>query len=464
MKDLFESEHPEFGAWPLDRTDVKEDAIRWASVKIKSGGTDIPATPAEDEVETQIMDLARLELSHAAAEHHAQEGEIATLRDRVSIASDAPEQALTKLLNRIVTTHRQHSSSAVDLDATRLAADVAVSAEATRHGLTRPPQPDTSGTIVGYAIGFIGVEALVTAMTFLGQTGSSGAAAAVGLALVAATSNIGLGGYLMGSVMLPRTQKRNSSGAMAWLFRGLCVLSVAWIIITNFLLGHFRASSGNFAEALVSFLRNPLNVGDMTGLLLAGFGLVLASAWCVKFYGSQDPHLRYGELGQRLTQAQDAVRHNQADYAEDVRSFADDALEELDDIADDAATGAGLATDMLAASKTFAQQFEEQQRSLAASTNEMVMYRRSVLREMLNPHGLSPNYLNQPIDVSDLTRPMTDVDAIAEQTAELVSNAKAVVDAARAAREKVEKIVSQALSMPFGTTIHPPLQIGGQNV
>lgn len=464
MKDLFANGNPEFSVWPPDRAALKEDAIRWASVKIRAGGTDLPATPDEDEVEAQIVDLARLELSQAAAEHHAKEGEIATLRDRVAITTDAPEQALTKLLNRIVSAHHQHSSSATELDAARLAADVAVSAEATRHGLTRPPQPDTSGTIVGYAIGFIGVEALVTAMTFLGQTGSSGAAAAVGLALVAATSNIGLGGYLMGSVMLPRAQKRNSSPAMAWLFRILCVLSVAWIVITNFLLGHFRASSGDFAEAFVSFLRNPLNVGDMTGLLLSGFGLVLASAWCVKFCASQDPYLRYGELGHRQTEAQDAVRKNQTDYAAHVRSFADDALEELDSIAEDAATGAGLATDMLAASKTFAQQFEEHQRSLAAATNEIVMYRRSVLREMLNPHGFSPEYLKQAVDISDLTRPMTDIDQIAVQTTQLVSDAKAVVGAARIAREKVEKIVSQALSVPFGTNIYPPLQIGGQNV
>ena len=169
-------------------------------------------------------------------------------------------------------------------------------------------------------------------------------------------------------------------------------------------------------------------------------------------------------MGQRHTEAQDAVRQNQADYTSHVRSFADDALEELDNIADDAATGASLATDMLTASKTFAQQFEEHQRSLAASTNELVMYRRSVLREMLNPHGLSPDYLNQAIDVGDLTRPMTDIDQIAAKTAQLVSDAKSVVGATREARENVEKIVSQALSMPFGSTIHPPLQIGGQNV
>lgn len=464
MRDLLTNREPNLHVWPPDREELKEDAIRWASVKIKAGGTDLPETPDEDEVEAQILELARLELSQAAAEHHAQEGEIATLRDRVAISSDAPEQALTKLLNRIVSAHRQHSSAATERDAARLAADVAVSAEATRHGLTRPPQPDTSGTIVGYAIGFIGVEALVTAMTFLGQTGSSGAAAAVGLALVAATSNIGLGGYLMGSVMLPRAQTQNSPPAVAWLFRVLSVLSAAWIVVTNFLLGHFRASSGDFAEAFVSFLSNPLNVGDMTGLLLAGFGLVLASAWCVKFYASQDPCLRYGELGQRQSEAQDAVRQNQADYSSLVRIFADDALEELDCIADDAVTGANLATDMLTASKMFAQQFEEHQRSLAASTNELVMYRRSVLREMLNPHGLSPNYLNQAIDVGDLTRPMTDIEQIAAKTAQLVSDAKSVVSAAREAREKVEEIVSQALSMPFGAMIHPPLQIGGQNV
>ncbi|GAA6176436.1 hypothetical protein [Sulfitobacter pacificus] len=464
MKDMTPESDLTIATWPPNRAQLKEHAIRWASIKIKSGAVDLPSSSAEDEVENQIADLARIELSHLAAEYKSSEGEVTALRDRIAISSDAPEQALTKLLNGVSAAHNHHSKVAAELDTVQLAAEVAVSAEASRHELTDPPQEDRSASIIGYALGFMGVEAVVTAMTFLGQTGSSGAAAAVGLALVAATSNIGLGGYLMGSEMLPRAQLKNSERTIAWLYRFLCLVAVVWIFMTNFLLGHFRAVGGDFAAAFAAFNKNPINVGDMTGLLLAGFGIVLAAMWCVKFYGAKDRFLHYGNLGKRVDEAKQAVRDNRGAYTNRVRALADDALTDLDDIAADASTGAGLATDMLSASKTFAHQFEEHQKSLAASTREVVMFRRSVLREMLSLHGISPQYLKHPVDVDDLTRPMTGFKEIEEKTGQLVTDAKMVVKAARAAGEKVEQIVAQALSMPFGTVIQPAIKIGVQDV
>lgn len=463
MKDLIDTDFTST-PWPPEKEVLKENAIRFASVVIKSGGDGVPTTPLEDEVETQLGDQARLHLSFMASDYQSGEGEVEAMRERIAISGDAPAQSLRKLLNGIATTHRHYSNSADELEADRLAAEVAVTGEETRSKHTRPPQPDTTANIIGYALGFMGVEALVTAMTFLGQTGSSGAAAAVGLAIVAAASNIGLGGYLMGSVVLPRTLRINSEPATAWMFRVIAVVSVIWIVMTNFLLAHFRASAGDFQIAFNSFLLNPINVGDMTGLLLAGFGLILASAWCVKFFYAQDRHLHYGALGERLTTAQDALRENEGAYADHIRELAEQALDELDEIADDAATGARLATDMFTTSQTLARQFEEEQQALAASASEAIIYRRSVLREMLSPYGLLPSYLAEPANVDELTRPIVDFDEISQKTDNLIKDAQAAISEAKEAREKVEKIVAQALSLPFGSAIYPATQIGGDHV
>lgn len=450
--------------WPNSQPKLKEDAIRYASVLLNAEEIDLPMTPDSDEVETRLVDETKRMIADASSRTSHDQGELDEVLSQIEMRTDAPEGALKSLLSDVAEQHRHHSNVAKDLETSERQAKVALTAEATRHGITRGPKRTTTSAIVGYAIGFAGVEALVTAASFLGQTGASGAAGAVGLALTAACTNIGLGGYLCGTVLIPRSLRQNSSAWTAWLYRALLTASITWLIAVNVLLGHFRAASGDFGVALSQFLANPLNVGDMTGLLLVGFGFILSAIWCLKFYASQDPYLEYGALGEDLESCRQSIADNRNAYIEGVQNRADEARGELDEAEEDAIAGHQVAREIRSRTAELNRRFSNDQDEILLKATETAMYRRSIIREMLSPHGRVPEYIAEPIDLTNLRRSTAGVDAQLAAETRTESQKDEVSVACTNARKDVESIVAQALAIPFGASIYPTSMLGGSYV
>lgn len=450
--------------WPQSQPALKEDAIRYAGVLLNRDEINLPCAAEDDEIEVRLESEAKRLLSEVNSGFSQEQQELREVQAQIEMRLDAAEGVKSGLLNGVIEEHQYYSAVDKELKVSERQANIALTAEKTRHELTRGPKPSTTSAVVGFAIGFAGVEALVTAASFIGQTGASGAAGAVGLALTAACTNIGLGGYLAGTVLIPRASLRNSKPATAWIYRFLLMLSVSWLVMINFLLGHFRATSGDFAAAFSQFADNPLNVGDMTGLLLVGFGFILSAIWCLKFYLSQDPYLEFGMLGEELRDVRRLRTTNRSTYNQAVRSRADDARAELDEAAEEAAAGHQLAREIKARTDDLVEDFEKGQEEILLKATETAMYRRAVLREMLSPHGAVPSYIAAPIDYSTLRLPPRSSEKELSFSERTEQQKIKIISDCTAAKDDIEKIVAQALSLPFDTTIYPSEMTGGQYV
>lgn len=450
--------------WPQSQPALKENAIRYAGVLLNRDDVDLPKLAEDDEIEVRLESETKRLLAEVSSGFTDEQHELSEIQAQIEMRTDAADGIKSALLNGVVENHQHHSGIDSELKASQRQANIALTAEKTRHELTRGPKPNTTSAVTGFAIGFAGVEALVTAASFIGQTGASGAAGAVGLALTAASTNIGLGGYLAGTVLIPRASRRNSTLATAWIYRLLLLVSVAWLVTINALLGHFRATSGDFGTAFTQFLNNPFNVGDMTGLLLIGFGFILSAIWCLKFYLSQDSYLEYGTLGNELCNFRNQITNNRSTYTQTIRDRADDAHAELDEAVEEAVAGHQIAREIKIRTDDLIGQFTKNQEEILLKATEIAMYRRSVLREMLSPHGTVPSYIAKPVDYSSLRHSPHTTDkqiSFAEQTE--IQKIKIISDCA-SAKDDIEKIVAQALSLPFGTTIYPNDMSGGHYV
>jgi hypothetical protein len=450
--------------WPQSQPALKENAIRYASVLLNRDKVDLPKSANDDEIEVRLESETKRLLAEIDSEYTGGKSELGEIQAQIEMRTDTTDGVKLAVINGVAEDYQYHSAIDADLKGTEREANIALTSEKTRHELTRGPKPNTTSGVTGFAIGFAGAEALVTAASFIGQTGVSGAAGAVGLALTAACTNIGLGGYLAGTVLIPRASRKNSSFAMAWLYRFLLLLSVAWLVTTNFLLGHFRATSGDFGAAFVQFLNSPLNVGDMTGLLLVGFGFILSAIWCLKFYLSQDSYLEYGALGEELRTVRENITNNRSAYTQAIRGRADEARDNLDEVVEEAVAGHQLARELKARTDDLISQHSKDQEEVLMKATETAMYRRSVLREMLSPHGDVPGYLATPVDYSNLRlapRTTENEAAFADQTEQ---QKIVIISTCTSAKDDIEKIVAQALSLPFGATIYPTSMTGGRYV
>lgn len=450
--------------WPNTQPALKEGAIRYASILLNRDEVDLPQTADEDEVETRLVDETKRLITERNADLACDERDLNSVLTQIEMPTDAAEGILKGLLNDVLEEHQHHSRVAKELEKAERQASISLTAEATRHEITRAPKPNKTASITGFAVGFTGVEALVTAASFVGQTGAGGAAAAVGLALSVACTNIGLGGYLAGTVLLPRASRKNSTFIVASIFQMMLAISVAWLVAINVLLGHFRASSGDFQSALAAFVTNPFNVGDMTGLLLIGFGFILSAIWCLKFYGSQDPYLEYGTLGEELRKLRSNLTDNHTSYTVAVRGHAEAAQSKLEEASEDAIAGHRLAREIKSRTDDLINKFSIAQEDVLLKATETAMYRRSVIREMLSPHGRLPSYIAKPIDLGYLRQPRFKQDKqVAFEKLVGEQKSKILTDCARA-KEDIERIVAQAFSLPFGASIYPADMLGGHYV
>ncbi|MEM6890775.1 MAG: hypothetical protein AAGA74_16245 [Pseudomonadota bacterium] len=450
--------------WPKSQPALKEDAIRYAGILLNRDEVDLPKSADDDEIEVRLESETKRLLAEIDSEYNMHRGELSEVQAQIEMRTDAADGIKSALVNGVVEDHQHHSAIDADLKVTERQASIALTAEKTRRELTRGPKPNTTSAVTGFAIGFAGVEALVTAASFIGQTGASGAAGAVGLALTAACTNIGLGGYLAGTVLIPRASRKNSSLATAWLYRLLLLMSVAWLVTINFLLGHFRATSGDFGAAFVQFLSNPLNVGDMTGLLLVGFGFILSAIWCLKFYVSQDSYLEYGSLGEELRSVRSQIINNRSTYTRAVRGRADDARDELNEAVEEAVAGHQLARELKTRADDLVVQQAKDQEEVLLKATETAIYRRSVLREMLSPLGDVPGYIATPVDYTDLRLSPRTAESEAAFAAQTEQAKIAIISTCTSAKDDIEKIVAQAISLSFGATIYPTSMTGGQYV
>jgi hypothetical protein len=136
----------------------------------------------------------------------------------------------------------------------------------------------------------------------------------------------------------------------------------------------------------------------------------------------------------------------------------------LDEAVEEAVAGHQLARELKARADDLISQHSKDQEEVLLKATETAMYRRSVLREMLSPHGDVPSYIAAPVDYDNLRLAPHTTEDEAAFAAQTEKQKIAIISTCTSAKDDIEKIVAQALSLPFGATIYPTSMTGGHYV
>lgn len=426
---------------------LKEDGISFATNIANSGiAANIPKSHKDDPTEVRLIEKAKAVVSERSHAYASTAEDLQKTRDLIEINDQAPVTELKCVENDLFEAHRAHSVRAKLLSQEIESTKVALTAESVRHKLTRNPILTTTSSIIALAVGFAFTEAVITALSFLGKVGEAGAASATGLALAIAANNIGGGGFILGSVVLPRCFSINSGTFAKYFFRLIAAMMLIWLVALNFMLGHFRSTAGDFKTAFSNMISNPFNVGDMTGLALTGFGLVLIAVWCLKFFTSQDVYLKFGRLGDRLAELNADFSQNNDDYADVLRMRADEGKALINEQVEDAIAGYRLAIETQAISEQLSVQFQEDQNQILATLQDVASYRRSAIRAVLSQHMAEPKYLDKPLDLNHLKRTPINLVDVNKQVDSIKMLKDSIILTAQKIIQQIEELVASAQS------------------
>lgn len=384
---------------------------------------------ASDQTESRFTEQAEYGISENFAQYHDVELSLQAMRDRIHIdADDLPrvcDSAKTDFADVFRSFSHQYSFTTSEYKKEA----VALSAVRVKWKPKREPLLDNTSTVALYAGIFAGVEALVVAASYLGQTGAvtGGAAPALALAITGAANNVGLGGYLLGSIILPGCLMANSERLNPWWARIGGLVLASWLLFINMLLSHYRVASGDFTVAIQNLFSKGFVFGDMVATLLFGFNALMVFFWAIKFYHSRDPIREYGRIGVIVRELEDHLHKLREAYPQKIRERADIAKLQMDEIVSDARNGVVLAKETLAKTVCAQQEFLEKQTRYITMLEDTVKFRRGVIQSLLREHYPIPAFYINDVSFAHLARTLDDITGVQSQVGSLIEFEKRVV-------------------------------------